>query len=131
MQRSQARLVVIVVSGVLLSGACNSLKSPDDNGITTNIQAKLFNDPVLKTRDIHVGSSNGIVTVSGTVGTELEKAAVVRIATQQEGVRNVVDILGVASSSAAAPAPRPGRHPDCGDLDASTAPASRASCRAA
>jgi hypothetical protein len=105
MQRSQARLAIFVVSGVLLLGACNSFRSPDDKGITTNIQAKLFNDPVLKTRDIHVASSNGIVTVSGTVGTDLEKAAVERIATQEEGVRNVVDMLSVASQSAA---PTPG-----------------------
>ena len=101
MQRSQARLAIVVVLGVLLLGACNGFKSADDKGITTNIQAKLFNDPVLKTRDIHVASSNGIVTVSGTVGTDLEKAAVVRIATREEGVRNVVDVLSVASQSAA------------------------------
>jgi len=96
-----------MVIGVLLLGACNGFKlfqSTDDKTITTNIQAKLFSDPVLKTRDVRVDSRNGIVTLSGTVGTDLEKAAVERIATQEDGVKNVVNMLGVASASAT-PAP--------------------------
>ena len=107
MQRSQLRLAILMVIGVLLLGACNSFKlfhSTDDKAITTNIQAKLFSDPVLKTRDIRVDSRNGIVTLSGTVGTDLERSAVERIATQEDGVKNVVNMLSVASPSAT-PAP--------------------------
>ena len=100
MRRSQLRLLILVVSAVLFLGACNIFKSTDDKAITTNIQAKLFNDPVLKTRDIHVDSSHGIVTVLGTVGTDLEKSAVERIATKEDGVKNVVDLLSVADQSA-------------------------------
>ena len=102
MRKSQLPLVILIVTGVLLLGACNSFKffsSADDKAITSNIQAKLFNDPVLKTRDIRVDSQNGIVTLSGTVGTDLERAAVERIATQEEGVKNVVNMLSVASPS--------------------------------
>ena len=101
MPRSQLRLAILMVVGVLLLGACNSFKlfqSTDDKTITTSIQAKLFNDPVLKTRDVRVDSRNGIVTLSGTVGTDLEKAAVERIATQEDGVKKVVNLLGVASA---------------------------------
>jgi hypothetical protein len=89
---------------MLALGACNSFKlfqSTDDKTITTNIQAKLFSDPVLKTRDVRVDSRNGIVTLSGTVGTDLEKAATERIAAQEDGVKNVVNLLGVASASGA------------------------------
>ena len=92
-----------MVIGVLVQGACNNSKlfqSTDDKAITTNIQAKLFNDPILKTRDIHVDSRNGVVTVSGMVSTDLEKAAVERIATQEEGVKNVVNTLSVSAASA-------------------------------
>ncbi len=84
--------------GALLLGACNGLKlfhSPDDKAITTDIQAKLFGDPVLKTRDIRVVSQNGVVTLSGTVDTELEKSAVEHLASQQEGVKNVLNTLSV------------------------------------
>jgi hypothetical protein len=94
---------------VLFLGACNSFKlfqSTDDKAITTNIQAKLFNDPILKTRDIRVDSRNGVVTVSGTVSTDLEKTAVERIATQEQGVKNVVNMLSVGTMSST-PAPQP------------------------
>lgn len=104
MQKSQTKLAISVVIGVLFLGACNASKlfhSTDDKVITTNIQAKLFNDPTLKTRDIRVESRNGVVTVSGTVNTDLERAAVERIATQEEGVRNVVNTLSVGFEAAA------------------------------
>lgn len=103
MQRSGFRLAILIVMGVLLLGACNSFKlfqSADDKAITTNIQAKLFSDPILKTRDVRVDSRNGIVMLSGSVGTDLERAAVERIATQEDGVKNVVNMLSVASQSA-------------------------------
>jgi hypothetical protein len=93
-----------MIMGLLLLGACNSFKlfqSTDDKAITTNIQSKLFSDPVLKTRDIRVDSRDGIVTLSGTVGTDLERAAVERIAKQEDGVKNVVNMLSVTSQSAA------------------------------
>jgi hypothetical protein len=94
----------LLVMGVLVLGGCNGSKlfhSTDDKTITTDIQAKLFNDSVLKTQDIHVDSRDGVVTLSGTVGTDLEKAAVERIAQEQDGVRNVVDMLSVTAQSAA------------------------------
>src|SRR5271166_4078012 len=96
MQRSQFRLALLVVMGMVALGACNSFKMfqpADDQSITTNIKAKLFGEPVLKIRDIHVDTRNGIVTLSGTVGTDLEKSAVERIASQEEGVKNVLDML--------------------------------------
>jgi len=101
MPRPQVRLAVWMVVGALLLGACNTFRSADDKTITTNIQAKLFNDPVLKTRDIRVDARNGVVTVSGTVSTDLERSAVERIAREQDGVKNVINQLTVTSQSAA------------------------------
>jgi hypothetical protein len=65
------------------------------------IQAKLFDDAVLKTRDIHVTSDKGTVTLTGTVGTALEKAAVERIAGRVDGVKTVANQLAVSSAPAA------------------------------
>lgn len=45
-----------------------------------DIQSKLFEDSPLKTRDVRVSSQDGVVTLSGIVNTDLEKAAVERIA---------------------------------------------------
>src|SRR5208283_2366283 len=108
MEWSQRRLTILMLMGVILLGACNAFKSTDDKAITTDIQAKLFSDRILKARDIRVDSRKGVVTLSGTVSTDLERAAVERLATQEEGVKNVVNMLSVASPSAT-PAPEGGQ----------------------
>jgi hypothetical protein len=103
MLRLKFGISFILLVGALLFAGC-AVKQPDDKATTTQIQAKLFDDPVLKTRDIRVTSDKGTVTLTGTVGTELEKAAVERIAGQVDGVKSVVNQL-VVSSAPAAPAP--------------------------
>jgi hypothetical protein len=100
------RIGFILIAGALLMAGCNALNlghSTDDKAITTEIQARLFDDPVLKTRDIHVTSDKGTVTLTGTVGTALEKAAVERIASRVDGVRTVANQLAVSSAPAAEP----------------------------
>jgi len=91
----------ILTAAALHFAGCNALKlgqSTDEKTITTQIQAKLFDDSVLKTRDIHVTSDKGTVTLTGTVGTDLEKSAVERIAGQAEGVKSVVNQIAVSSA---------------------------------
>jgi len=109
MQKSELRVALIIVASTFLLGACNVMKvlqPSDDKAITTAIQAKLFEDSVLKTRDIHVASQKGVVTLTGTVGTDLEKAAAERLAGQASGVKSVVNQLEVSGSPAVSnPAP--------------------------
>lgn len=98
--RPRLFLGIILMAGALLFAGCNSLKlgsSPDDTAITTQIQARLFDDSVLKMRDIHVSSDKGAVTLTGTVNTELEKAAAERLAGHAEGVKSIVNQLVVSS----------------------------------
>jgi hypothetical protein len=107
---SKRRLMVGVVltAGALLFAGCNSLKpgsNPDDQAITTWIQARLFDDSVLKMRDIHVASDKGTVTLTGTVNTDLEKAAAERVAGRAHGVKSVVNQLVVSSAATAEQAP--------------------------
>jgi hypothetical protein len=104
MERSNIRSAALVIAVALFLGACSISKTADDRAITTDIQAKLFSDSVLKTRDIRVESQRGIVTLSGTVATDLEKAAVERIASQESGVKNVVNYLTVNAQPAVAAA---------------------------
>jgi len=97
---------IILIAWALVFSGCNALKlvrSPDDKAITTQIQAKLFDDSILKMRDIHVASDKGTVTLTGTVPTQLEKAAAERIAGQAEGVKGIVNELVVSSASTAEP----------------------------
>lgn len=109
MRKSELRIAAIAVLGTLLLAGCNALQSlrgPDDKAITSAVQAKLFEDPVLKTRDIRVNAQNGVVTLTGSVGTDLEKGAAERMAGQVDGVKQVVNQLGVGQE-ASAPSPNP------------------------
>ena len=101
MYRFKVRLAAVVIIGLALLEGCSTFRAPDDGAITSDIQAKLFADPVLKTRDIRVSSSRGAVTLSGSVATELEKAAAEHFASRVDGVRNVVNMLTVGSQPAA------------------------------
>ena len=124
MPRLKARLAILtVLASMLLLGSCNILETfqpPDDKAIVSDVQAKLFEDPVLKTRDIRVTAEKGVVTLVGTVATELEKAAVERFASRAKGAKQVVNQLAVVPTTATAapetpapvattaPAPAPG-----------------------
>lgn len=133
-QRMRWGIFAVLLAGLLGLTACNfqqSASRPDDKVITTEIQAQLFQDSVLKTRDIRVVSQNGAVVMTGTVATELEKAAALRIAQKAPGVQQVIDQLtvdqtAVASASttnAPAPAPEPVAQPS------EPAPAARPAAR--
>lgn len=90
----------VSVSGAGPVGAASSETKPvvhiSDGTIISDINAKLWQDSVLKTFDIRVASQNGAVTLTGTVNTELEKAAVERIAKAEPGVQQVIDQLVVS-----------------------------------
>ena len=87
----------------------------NDQAITDDINAKLFADSVLKTRDIRVSTQDAVVTLRGSVGTRLEKAAVDRIASTEPGVQKVIDSLAITGDTATPPpataAPQPGGLP--------------------
>jgi hypothetical protein len=110
MLRLRRRFAIFIVLGsALVLASCNyfqTLSPPDDKAIASEIQAKLFEDPVLKTRDIRVASEKGVVVLTGTVATDLEKSAAERCAGQAKGVKQVSNQLTVApATAAAAPAP--------------------------
>ncbi len=102
MQKLELRIAAMIVLGTLLLSGCSalqSLRAPDDKAITSSVQAKLFEDAVLKTRDIRVNSQNGVVTLTGNVGTDLERAAAERLAGQVSGVKQVVNQLAVGDAA--------------------------------
>lgn len=108
MLKPSLRFGIVVLAGALVAGACNLdtlFQTPDDQAITTEIQAKLFQDPTLKTRDIKVVSQKGVVVLTGSVSTDFEKQAAERFARQARGVKQVVDDLSVGQPAAADAAP--------------------------
>ena len=126
MQKSDLRFAILVLVGTLLLGACNLLKvaqGPDDKTIASEVQAKLFVDPVLKTRDIRVVCEKGVVVLTGTVSTDLEKTSVENLAGQANGVKQVINQLAISSPPTAQPA-----SPDAAtEFAAASAPAPAAS----
>jgi hypothetical protein len=97
-------LWILVVAATLLLAGCTSInktEAPDDAAIKDRIQAKLFQDATLKTRDIHVDSQKGVVTLTGTVGSDMEKLAVEGLARGATGVTQVIDQLTVSEALAA------------------------------
>ncbi len=96
-------LWIIVMVATLLLAACsliNKTDSPGDAAIKDSIQAKLFQDATLKTREIHVDVKKGIVTLTGTVASDMEKLAVEGLARGAAGVTQVVDELAVSDALA-------------------------------
>ena len=106
MRKHECKGMVILLSGLFLLSSSLLLARPqdtqgrDDIAITTSIQAKLFQDPSLKMQDIQVSTQNGVVTLTGTVETQDQQAAVDRIASLEPGVVKVVDSLSVSGESA-------------------------------
>lgn len=94
----------LLSSGLLMGGQQDAQNAPDDNAITTSIQAKLFQDPSLKTQDIRVSTQDGVVTLTGTVDTQLLQSAVDRIASMEPGVVKVIDSLSVGAPAGQLPA---------------------------
>lgn len=67
---------------------------PDDV-IVQNVSNSLLANSALKTREILVTAQNGVVTLAGTVNSQMEKDAAERIAKSERGVRQVNNQLGV------------------------------------
>src|SRR2546425_9159161 len=65
MHRPGPRVALALALSALLFSACNFLSSqPDDKAITSELQARLYQDPALKTRDIRVVSEKGVVVLT-------------------------------------------------------------------
>jgi osmotically-inducible protein OsmY len=69
-----------------------------DSWITMKVQAKYFLDSDVKGRQIEVDTKNGVVTLKGTVNTAQQKTEAEQIARETEGVKQVVNQLGVSTT---------------------------------
>jgi hypothetical protein len=90
--------------------------------IVKEVQAKFYQDPKLKLRDITVESHQGVVTLTGSVKTSTEKKTAELLASEVSGVASVVNSLslpGLPPSEGTAhpqppPPPPPGGNPQPG-----------------
>jgi osmotically-inducible protein OsmY len=85
----------------------------DDARITTSIQSKYFMDDRIKGRHIIVAANGGVVTLTGEIADDTERAEALLLARTTEGVKRVEDNLTIsvapapASTAATPPATAP------------------------
>jgi len=83
---------------LLVWSACGKTVSEtiDDATITARVKTALLNDPQVGATKIDVDTTNGIVTLSGTVKSQAEAARALELTRQAEGVTDVRSTLQVA-----------------------------------
>jgi hyperosmotically inducible periplasmic protein len=74
----------------------NAAGGMDDATITARVKTMLLNDTQIGATKIDVTTTDGIVTVSGTVKSQAEATRAVELARQVTGVREVKSALHVA-----------------------------------
>jgi len=78
-----------------LAIAAGCARKPDDATLVSKIESQVFSDQLLKGADLHVKSSRGEVTLSGTVESDAARQEVYRLASQTPGVVTVNDQMSV------------------------------------
>ncbi len=89
-----SRFGFIVASALLFVAGCSS--APADALIVTQIEAKFFSDPIVKTANVSVTVNKGEVTLAGTVGSADVQLRAFKIALETYGVRKLNDKMSVA-----------------------------------
>ena len=100
-------LVLAIVMGLLVS--CT--RKPDDTKISSEIQGKFNQDSGLSTKQLTVESSDGVVTLAGTVDNDAQREAASRQAASVAGVKTVVNNLKLADASTVAASAPPSTVP--------------------
>jgi outer membrane lipoprotein SlyB len=106
-------LTSLLILVLAFSVACNK---PTNDSIATDIKAKMFSEPLLKSSTVNVSVKDGTVTLSGQLSDDAARLAAERIAADAKGVSKVIDQTTVPMKPAVAeymppPAPAPARKP--------------------
>jgi BON domain len=96
---------VLLTAIAVVSASCGKIGKPDDAAITTDIKAKMFSEPSLKSASVDVSSRGGEVTLSGQVPDDSARLTAYKIASEAKGVSKVNDQMTVLAAQAAAAAP--------------------------
>ena len=94
----------LLALAVMLAFAC----AESDASISNKIRVKLDADRDLNASQIQVASTDKVVTLSGSVGSEAAHQRVLKLARETEGVKSVKDELAVSQANAAPAGENPG-----------------------
>jgi BON domain-containing protein len=93
--RERAREVGAEIGDTVAAGANAAERALANGQLTAKIKSKMALDDSVRARSIDVDTSNGVVTLSGTVGSEAQRQRAVQLARETDGVKSVVDRLKV------------------------------------
>ncbi len=100
-------MLSVAILAVALAAGC--AKKVDDAALVTSIKSQMFSDQQLKDASLQVTSSNGQVTLAGTVSSDAARLDAYKIATQTPGATKVndqmtVEVAQISQSELARPA---------------------------
>jgi hypothetical protein len=90
--------LVVLAAALSIGVACT--KATADSDVTGEVQSKINADSGLQSKQLTVQTSDGVVTLSGTVDNDAERTAASRYASSVKGVKQVVNDLQVAAPAA-------------------------------
>ena len=93
---SRARETGAEVGAAVATGANEAQRAAANAAITAKIKSKMALDDRVKAARIDIDTNGSVVTLTGRVGSEDERARAVRLARDTDGVTSVVDQLTVA-----------------------------------
>ena len=88
---SRAREVGSDVADKTAAAAGQAGRALSEGSLTAKIKAKMALDDTVKALDLDIDTNGTVVTISGTVSTEAERAKALQLAKETEGVTQVVD----------------------------------------
>ena len=86
-----------ILAVALLATSLGCSRKPDDAKISSEIQSKYGQDSGLATKQLSVQTSDGVVTISGFVDNDAQRAAAARQAALVDGVKEIVNNLQVGT----------------------------------
>lgn len=96
--------LMLATSLAILAG-CSRKSERTDAQVATDVQTKVYSDSQIQSRQIGVQAANGVVTLSGDVSSDTERAAAASDAATVDGVKTVVNNLQVQQAQLAPPPP--------------------------
>jgi BON domain len=96
-----ALLAITLMLGTF--AGCSKTPARSDAQIASEVQSKFYGDPAIESRQIQVQAAGGVVTLSGNVASDSERAAAASDAATVPGVRTVVNNLQVQQAQATPP----------------------------
>jgi outer membrane lipoprotein SlyB len=94
--------VTLALSLAILAG-CSRKVERTDAQVAADVQNKIYSDAGIQSRQISVQAADGVVTLSGDVSSDTERATAGSDAGAVEGVKTVVNNLQVQQAEAAPP----------------------------